>query len=59
MAQQDTDREACSNLHRPVYCKHYACRCARAEELAEMGRYWEAIQVHEQEVRCRQEKEND
>jgi hypothetical protein len=43
-----------------VLCEHYACRCARAAELAEMydrtgdGRLLrEAIGVHEQRVRCR------
>lgn len=35
------------------YCTHYACRCARAAELAAMGRTFEAVQVHDQEVRCR------
>lgn len=41
-------------------CEHYACRCARAAELAAMydrtGRgslLREAIGVHEQLVRCR------
>lgn len=42
-------------------CTHYACRCARANELAIMaersGRndlLFEALKVHEQEVLCRQ-----
>jgi hypothetical protein len=43
-------------------CGHYACRCARATELAAMydrtGRgslLREAVEVHEKQVRCRQE----
>lgn len=42
-------------------CEHYACRCARARELAAMYdntgrvRYLrEAIEVHEQRVECRE-----
>ena len=45
-------------------CTHYACRCARATELAEMsdrqGRpslMIEAINVHDDEVPCRQVKD--
>ncbi len=44
------------------YCKHYDCRCVRAEELARTaertgnGHYLaEAIKVHEQEVLCRRD----
>jgi hypothetical protein len=44
-------------------CTHYACRCARAAELAEMSdRYGrpslmiEAINVHDSYVTCRQVK---
>jgi hypothetical protein len=37
----------------PRRCTHYDCRCARARELAEMGRTAEAVEVHRQEVRCR------
>ena len=42
-------------------CTHYVCRCARANELAIIasitgqGRFLlEAIEVHSQQVRCRQ-----
>lgn len=46
-------------------CTHYACRCARAHELAQMEDFWsaggrfirEAIAVHDSEVECRIEKE--
>src|SRR5271167_2038380 len=34
-------------------CPHHTCRCARAVELAAMGRKLEAIQIHHEEVRCR------
>lgn len=43
-------------------CRHYACRCARAAELASIAgmtgnaRYLaEAVAVHDQEVRCRKD----
>jgi hypothetical protein len=43
-------------------CTHYACRCARAAELAAMADVkgdsrllLEAIAVHSQEVECRQQ----
>jgi hypothetical protein len=35
-------------------CTHYECRCARAAELAAMGLIVQAIEVHQQEVTCRQ-----
>jgi hypothetical protein len=35
-------------------CRHYECRCARAAELAAMGLIVQAIDVHQQEVTCRQ-----
>lgn len=39
----------------PVYlCEHYACRCARAAELAAQGLTVEAIEVHSQRVHCRE-----
>jgi len=34
-------------------CTHYSCRCARAAELAAMGLTLEAVQIHNQDVRCR------
>ena len=34
-------------------CIHYECRCARAAELAAMGRTLEAIEVHSRWVTCR------
>jgi hypothetical protein len=44
----------------PTLCRHYECRCARAEELAQIaertGRGFylqEAVAVHSQMVRCR------
>lgn len=43
-----------------VLCEHYACRCARAEELMQMADFYgsarlahEAVLVHEARVRCR------
>lgn len=45
------------------HCTHYACRCARAEELAAMADRTgnmkflaEAIAVHSQTVRCREDQ---
>jgi hypothetical protein len=35
-------------------CEHYACRCARANELAIMGMPLEAIEIHDDKVQCRQ-----
>lgn len=35
-------------------CQHYACRCARANELANMDMLQSAIAVHFQRVTCRQ-----
>jgi hypothetical protein len=35
-------------------CTHHECRCARAAELAAMGLTVQAIEVHSQEVTCRQ-----
>jgi hypothetical protein len=42
-------------------CEHYSCRCARAAELAALAdssgenRYlFDAIQVHSQQVTCRE-----
>lgn len=37
-------------------CTHHVCRCARARELAEMELILEAIQVHNERVRCREER---
>ncbi len=34
-------------------CEHHDCRCARAEELCQMGLIFEAIAVHDQRVQCR------
>lgn len=36
-------------------CKHYTCRCARANELAQQGRTLEAVKIHrdDEPVRCR------
>jgi hypothetical protein len=41
-------------------CRHYACRCARADELARLAAAFgrndlllEATGIHEQSVRCR------
>ena len=36
-----------------MMCDHYDCRCARAAELAAMGRTLEAVEVHNREVPCR------
>lgn len=45
-------------------CEHYACRCARAEELMQMADFygsarlaWRAVQAHESRVPCRQPPE--
>jgi hypothetical protein len=38
-------------------CTHYECRCARARELAEMGLIAEAVEVHQQRVTCRKQKD--
>ncbi len=38
-------------------CEHHFCRCMRANELAEMGRLIEAIEVHNQRVTCRKVKD--
>lgn len=37
-----------------IRCRHHACQCLRAAELAEMGQLPEALQVHQQdqEVPC-------
>lgn len=37
-----------------ILCQHYACRCARAAELAAMDLAESAIAVHHQRVACRQ-----
>lgn len=42
-----------------VRCKHHYCRCMRANELAQMDMLQEAMQVHNQEVRCRKIEEQD
>jgi len=36
-----------------IRCRHHACQCARAAELAAMGLLPEAIDVHYEEVECR------
>lgn len=43
-----------------ILCRHYACRCARANELAVMSTQTrdiallnQAVEVHEQSVPCR------
>jgi transcriptional regulator with XRE-family HTH domain len=43
-----------------IRCRHHACQCARAAELAEMDRLIEALEVHQanQEVECRRWKAN-
>lgn len=38
-------------------CEHHFCRSMRANELAEMGRLIEAIEVHNQRVTCRKIKD--
>lgn len=38
-------------IEKQRYCRHYFCRCARANELAMMGRIYEG--AHVDEVRCR------
>lgn len=41
-----------------IRCRHHACQCARAAELADMGKLPEALQVHQddKEVMCRRRK---
>jgi hypothetical protein len=37
-----------------MQCEHYACRCARAAELAAMGELEAAVAVHFDKVTCRE-----
>ena len=39
-------------------CKHFYCRCMRANELARMGRAEAALEVHYDTVVCRLPKED-
>lgn len=42
------------NAPAQVMCRHYACQCARREELAQMGRTVEALEIdRDTRVRCR------